>query len=318
MIAYVIRRLIIAVVLIVLVSLVVFLCMRFLPGDPLMVYMPAAQLQNLTPEDLEELRGELGLDRPLMVQYFDWMNRALHGDLGDSILLREPVTSLIFKRLPITAHLGILALAISAIFGIGFGVICALRRGTWIDSLFTVMANIGITVPVFWLGILLIYFISLKLGWLPPYGYTSPFEDFWLSTRQVIMPVICLAVGPLAGLTRQSRSAMLEVIEQDYIRTAWAKGLKERVIVMRHALKNSMIPVVTFLGLFVAMVFGGSVIVETIFNIPGMGRLIVNAIFQQDYQIVQGGVLVVSSIVILANLIVDISYAWLDPRIRYR
>ncbi len=164
---------------------------------------------------------------------------------------------------------------------------------------------------------MLIYFFSLQLDWLPSHGYTPPFEDFWLSTRQLIMPVICLAVGPMAGLTRQTRSAMLEVVAQDYIRTAWAKGLKENAVIIRHAVRNGLIPPITFLGWFCALILGGSVIVETVFSIPGMGRLMVNAIFQQDYQIVQGGVLVVTIIVIFVNLAIDVSYAWLDPRIRY-
>jgi peptide/nickel transport system permease protein len=183
--------------------------------------------------------------------------------------------------------------------------------------LFSVLANIGITVPSFWVGILLLYLLSLKLGWLPPFGYTSPFEDFWLSTRQLIMPVFCLALFSIASLTRQTRSSMLEVIRQDYIRTAWSKGLRERVIIIRHALKNALIPVTTQLGLQVGIIIGGAVLIETVFNIPGMGRLMTQAVFGHDYQIVQSGVLIIATVVVLANLFVDISYGWLDPRIRY-
>jgi peptide/nickel transport system permease protein len=214
-------------------------------------------------------------------------------------------------------HLGILSVLLSAIVGITFGVLCALRRGTWIDTVFTLLANIGITAPSFWVGIILIYFLALKLSLLPVYGYTSPFTDFWLSTRQVILPVFCLSLFSIASLTRQARSSTLEVIRQDYIRTAWAKGLRERSIVMTHVIKNSLIPVVTMLGMQVGFVFGGSVLIESVFNIPGIGRLMRDAVFTQDYQIVQSGVLIIAAVVVFANILVDISYGWFDPRIRY-
>jgi len=213
--------------------------------------------------------------------------------------------------------LGVWSFIISSILGVAIGVICALRRGKWIDSVLTVLANLGITVPSFWVGILLIYFFSLKLRWLPTGGYTSPFSDFWLSTKQIIMPVFCLSLFSIASLTRQTRSSVLEVVTRDYIRTAWAKGLREGVIVIRHTVKNALIPVITILGLQVSFIFGGAVLVETVFNIPGMGRLMTQAVFQHDYQVVQAGVLIVALIVVLSNLIVDISYGWFDPRIRY-
>ena len=179
-------------------------------------------------------------------------------------------------------------------------------------------ANLGITTPAFWLGILMIYLFALKLGWLPTQGYTPPFEDFWLSTRQLIMPVICLALAPVAGLTRQTRSTVLETIQQDYVRTAWSKGLTERVVVMRHIVKNAFIPIITMLGLQVAAIFGGSVLIETVFNVPGIGRLMVDAVFSQDYQIVQASALIAAIVVTLANLSVDIAYGWFDPRIRFQ
>jgi peptide/nickel transport system permease protein len=181
----------------------------------------------------------------------------------------------------------------------------------------TLLANIGITLPAFWVGIILIYLLALKLGWLPVYGYTSPFKDFWLSTRQIIMPVICLALFPIASVCRQTRSSMLEVVHQDYIRTAWSKGLPERLIILRHALKNGLIPVITVFGLHVAVIIGGSVLIETVFNISGIGRLITQAIMQQDFQVVQACILIIAVMIVLANLAVDISYGWFDPRIRY-
>jgi peptide/nickel transport system permease protein len=314
--AYIVRRLLMGIVILVLVSLFVFMAMRLLPGDPLMLYM-GNEVGNFTPAQYHDLQVKFGLDKSMPEQYIYWIGGIFRGDFGNSILMQEEVSTLIAKRLPITIHLGIISVLISSVIGITFGVICALRRGTWIDSVVTLLANLGITVPSFWVGILMIYFLSLKLGWLPVSGYTSPLDNFWLSTKQVLMPVFCLSVFSIATLTRQTRSSMLEVVRQDYIRTANSKGLKERVIVLRHTIKNALIPVVTTMGFQVGVIFGGSVLIETVFNIPGMGRLLTNAVFEQDYQIVQAGVLILACFVVVANLLVDISYGWFDPRIRY-
>ncbi|MBN1190994.1 MAG: ABC transporter permease [Dehalococcoidales bacterium] len=314
--AYIVRRLLMGLIILIIVSLFVFMVMRLLPGDPLMLYM-GNEVANFSPEQYHELQIKFGLQKSLPEQYIVWIGGILRGDLGTSILMQEEVSTLIAKRLPITIHLGILSVLISSILGIAAGVICALRRGKWIDTVVTLLANLGITVPSFWVGILLIYFLSLKLSWLPVSGYTSPMEDFWLSTKQVIMPVFCLSVFSIATLTRQTRSSMLEVVRQDYIRTAMSKGLRERIIVIRHTIKNALIPVVTIMGFQVGVIFGGSVLIETVFNIPGMGRLLTNAVFEQDYQIVQAGVLIMAFFVVIANLVVDISYGWFDPRIRY-
>ena len=227
------------------------------------------------------------------------------------------VTSEIVKSLPVTLHLGLLAFILAIVFGIPLGTIPAVRHGTFLDTIVTTIANIGITAPVFWVGILLIYVFSAYLGWLPTYGYTSPFENFWLSLLQSIMPVFSLMLFPLAGIARQTRSSMLEVVRQDYVRTAFAKGLKERNIIMRHAMKNGLIPVVTMAGMQVRRLLGGTVLVENVFNIPGMGRLSTDAIFSQDYEVVQGVILIFATVVLLVNLIIDISYSWIDPRIRY-
>jgi peptide/nickel transport system permease protein len=314
--AYIIRRLLMGIIILILVSLFVFMVMRLLPGDPLMLYM-GSEVANFTPEQYHDLQVKFGLDKSMPEQYIRWIGGIFKGDFGNSILMQEKVSTLIAKRLPITIHLGIISVLLSSIIGITFGVICALRRGKWIDTVVTLLANLGITVPSFWVGILMIYFLSLKLGWLPVSGYTSPFDDFWLSTKQVLMPVFCLSVFSVATLTRQTRSSMLEIVRQDYIRTAMSKGLKERIIVIRHTIKNALIPVVTTLGFQVGVIFGGSVLIETVFNIPGMGRLLTNAVFEQDYQIVQAGVLIMACFVVVANLLVDISYGWFDPRIRY-
>jgi len=203
-----------------------------------------------------------------MVQYVTWMTGIFRGDLGKSIYYHEDVGALLRDRFPVTLHLGLSAYILSSIGGIVLGGLAAIRRGTWIDTLTTTLANIGITIPVFWLGYMMILLFGLKLGWLPIAGYTAPLEDFWLSTKQAIMPVICLAITGLAYIARQMRSSMLEVIRQDYIRTAWSKGLSERVVINKHALKNSLIPVITLLGIGVGMVFGGSVLVETVFAVP--------------------------------------------------
>jgi len=299
------------------VTIIVFVGMRLLPGDPLLMLYDRNRIVTFTEEELAAIRHEAGLDKSMVLQYFDWMGGVLHGDLGQSILNRSSVSQDIARRLPRTAYLGFLAFIIGAIIGIPAGVISAIRRATWLDSIVTTLANIGITVPTFWLGVMLIYIFGLKLALLPLFGYTSPFDDFWLSTRQLIMPVFCLAIFPLAGNARQARSSMLEVLRQDYIRTAWSKGLRERAVIVVHALKNGLIPIVTLAGIFVSVIIGGTVIIEQVFGIPGMGLLAVNAIFTHDYPYVQGITLIITVGVVLVNLLVDISYGWLDPRIRY-
>lgn len=315
--AYIIRRLMLGVIILLLVTLLVFLAMRLLPGDPLIIFISQSQVEIYSPEQLAEMRHEYGLDRSLPTQYISWIGNILRGDMGKSINLGQDVGYLISAKLPITIYFGVMSFIVSAFFGIIFGIICALRRGKWIDSVVTVLANIGITLPAFWVGILLMYLFSLMLHWLPTSGYVSPTESLGQSLRSAIMPVICLSLFSVASLTRQTRSAMLEVVNQDYIRTAWSKGLRERTIISRHTIKNAMIPVITILGLQVGLIFGGSVLIETVFNIPGMGRLMAESLFSHDYQIVQAGTLVIAVVVVLSNLIVDISYGWFDPRIRY-
>lgn len=314
---YIIHRLFWAVIVLIVTSIVVFLAMRLLPGDPVLMLLTQSQKSNYTVEQLQQLRHEFGLDKSYAMQYVDWVSRLFHGDLGMSILHRSKVSTEIGRSWGKTFNIGILALIIGIILGIPAGIICAVRRGGWADNIISILANIGITVPVFWLGILLMFFLSLKLKLLPVMGYTSPFEDLWMNIKQLIMPVLCVAIMPIAMTARQTRSSMLEVFQQDYIRTAWSKGLGERMIIMRHALKNALIPVVTLLGLGVSSIIGGEVLIETVFNIPGMGRLLVGAILGQDYPVAQGVILLIAMVVVLTNLVVDISYGWLDPRIRY-
>jgi peptide/nickel transport system permease protein len=315
--AYIIRRILLGVIVILLVTVMVFLFIRLLPGDPLLIYISRSDMQNLSEEQLYELQVKFGLEKTLPLQYVDWVGGLFVGDFGKSIFYDIDVGLLIRERMPVTLYLGVLAFIISGVLGISFGVICALRRGTWIDTLVTLLANIGITMPSFWVGIILIYLLAYKAGWLPVSGYTSPFTDFWLSTKKIIMPVTCLSLFSLATLTRLTRSSMLVVVQQDYIRTAWSKGLKERLIISRHTIKNALIPVVTVIGLQVAFIFGGSVLIESVFNINGIGRLATQAVQNQDYLVVQAVTLIIAIMVVISNLIVDISYGWLDPRIRY-
>lgn len=315
---YIIRRLIQALIVLIIVTMMVFLVMRLLPGDPLIIYVAqSAQLEAMPPEMIEQLRVQYGLDKPITTQYINWMVNIFRGDFGESIFYHEDVSTLMKERFPTTVHLTVLSLIFGAVVGIFIGVITAVRRGKWLDKILTPLTYVGVTIPVFFLAILMIYTFGLRLGWLPLTGYTSPFDDFWLSTRQLIMPVICLSFFSIAANARQMRSSMLEVISQDYIRTAWSKGLSERKIITKHAIKNSLIPVITLVGVGVGILIGGSVLVEQIFAISGVGRLLVSSIFSQDYLVVQAIILVIAVAILIINLLVDLSYGWLDPRIRY-
>jgi peptide/nickel transport system permease protein len=314
---YLIRRLLHAVLVILIVSLLVFFLMRLLPGDPILMYVASGDLQNFSMEQVAHLKHELGMDKPLLVQYGDWLMNVLRGDMGKSLLHGYDVREEIGHRLPITLYLGLIAFAIGCIVGPLLGVISAVRRGKWLDTVVTLLANVGITAPAFVIGILGIYIFSLYLGLLPVYGYTSPLKDLGMNLQQSIMPILVLATFPIASAARQTRSSVIEVLRQDYIRTAWAKGLNERGIIIRHVLKNALMPVVTLQGMLLRNIIGGSVIVETVFVIPGMGKLVVDGMLSQDYTVVQGVVLVVAVTVVISNLIVDVLYGWLDPRIQY-
>jgi peptide/nickel transport system permease protein len=310
---YISRRLFQAVVVIILVSIISFLLIQLMPGDP-----AAATLgPNATKEQVDALRSELGLDKPMVSQYFNWLSKIIHGDLGISLSLREPVASLFVQRLQISIYLSLIAFILSTLLGIGLGIICAIRRGGFLDQFISFTANIGIAIPIFWLGIIGLYVFGMKIQLFPFYGWVSPFDNFIKSISYTVLPVILLAVPGIAVMTRQTRSSMLEVTQQDYIRTAYSKGLKERVVVLKHELKNALIPIVTLLGLQLRVLVGGSVLVESVFSIPGMGRLLVSAAQNKDFIVVQDGVLLVGVIVCLANLLVDISYGWFDPRTRY-
>ena len=314
---YIIRRLIMGVVVLVIVTVIVFLAMRLLPGDPIMMLVSESDSRELTLQQIATLKHQYGMDKPMIVQYFNWLYGICRGDFGQSIMYHAPVAGEIFRRIPVTMNLGITAYIVGVIIGLPAGILCAVRRGRFIDTLVTTLSNIGITVPAFWFGLMLIYVFGLYFHWLPVQGYTSPFTNFWLNVKQLVMPVVCLALFPIASNSRQTRSSMLEVMNQDYIRTAWSKGLRERIIIFRHALKNGLIPVITVSAMGLSMIIGGSVVIETVFNIPGMGRLAVTAITNHDYPFVQGIVLIIAIFIMVINLLVDMAYGWLDPRIRF-
>lgn len=305
--AYILRRLFLGVIVVFLVSVLIFLLMRLLPGDPLQLYL-GDQIGSYSEESKEELREYYHLNDPLIVQYGRWLGGVFRGDLGDSIVYAVPVSSRIAQTFPTTLTLAVLAICVSGILGPLFGTIAAVRRGKWQDYTVSVLANLGITLPNFWVGILLIYVFALKLGWVK---VTSGIATSW------IFPILSLALFGIAAQTRQARSSMLEASHQDYIRTAWSKGLTERVIVRRHLLKNGLIPVVTTLGIQVGFLLGGAVLVEKVFSVDGVGRLLAEAIGSRDYQVVQGVVLLMATIIVAVNLVVDIAYAWLDPRMRH-
>jgi peptide/nickel transport system permease protein len=284
--------------------------MHFTPGDPAETIAVARYGEDLTHEEIEWVRATEGLDAPIYVQYGIWLSHLLHGDLGNSLITGDPVLSEILTRFPATMELAILSMILSLLIAIPIGIIAAIKQYSITDNFSMIGALIGISMPNFWLGLLLILFFSLYLGWFPVCGYGG-FEH-------IILPAITLGTEMAAITTRLTRSSMLEVLSQDYIRTARAKGLSEKLVISRHALKNAFIPVITVIGLQFGYLLEGVVIVETIFAWPGVGRLLVDSIFARDFFMIQGCVLFIVIIFALTNLIVDISYAYLDPRIRYQ
>ena len=317
MLSYIVRRLLHALLIVILVSFAVFLLVRAMPGDPVDIIVAQRTLVAMTPEQIDALRQEHGLDRPVIVQYATWLGRVVRGDFGLSIIHNYDIGREIAARARVSLTLGIMAFVVSLVVGPLLGTISAIRRGKFIDNLVSVIANIGITAPQFWIGILLIYIFGLRLGWLPPFGYTLPWVNFGHSIRSGILPVFVIALGPIASGARQMRSSMLETLGEDYIRTAWAKGNYERRVIIRHAVKNSLMPVITLQGILLRMIIGGAVVVETVFVIPGMGRLLVDAMHSQDYPVIQAVVLVMTFVVVLSSLVVDLLYGWVDPRIQY-
>ncbi len=310
---YLVRRLLLLAVTLFGVSVFVFGLIRLLPGDAItMLLQDYAYAENL-----DALRAKLGLDRPVYIQYWDWLSKVLRGDLGQSLRSRQPVVDELVRRLPITAELGILAMFVGLAISIPVGVLSAVKQDTLTDYVARGVAVAALAVPGFWLGTLVITFPSIWFRWTPPLQYTPLHVDPVKNLSHVIIPAAILGIGLSGTLMRLTRATMLEVLRQDYVRTAWAKGLAWRVVIFRHALKNALIPVVTVLGLQVSVLVGGSVVMEQIFVIPGMGRYLLEAIQYRDYPVVQALNLVFALVILLSNLVVDIVYAYLDSRIQY-
>ena len=314
MIRYALKRLLLVVPTLVLVSLFVFGIIRAIPGD--VVDMMLEQFQY--GKDAAELRAKLGLDRPLLEQYLVWVKRLLAGDLGQSLWTNRPAAQDIAARFPVTVTLSLLSILISLLVALPVGILAALRQDTAGDYTARSFAIGALSIPNFWLATLIVVLPSFYFNWAPPIGnFVALGQDPLGSLAQFVLPAICLGITQAGVILRMTRGMMLEVLRQDYVRTAWAKGLRELPVVLKHSLKNAMIPVITVLGIQVAQILGGTVIFELIFGLPGMGRFLFDAINQRDYPVIQGVNLIIVSVVVLINLMVDAAYAWLDPRIRY-
>jgi peptide/nickel transport system permease protein len=313
---YIIRRLLLAVPVLFLASLIVFGLMRVMPGDALTALM--AESGNVSERELQKLRKDLGLDLPYHEQYLIWLWQMVSLNPGYSIFTSEPIPEALKKSIPVTIELALLAMILGLVIAIPVGVLSATRQDKLSDYVGRLVAISGLSLPDFWLGTLVITFAAIWFHWIPPLGYVSIWESPWTNLQQFLLPAAVLGFRLSAATMRMTRSTLLEVLREDYVRTAWAKGLGERMIVYKHALKNALIPVVTIIGGQLGTLLAGTVIVETIFALPGMGRLTVEAILYRDYPIVQTNVMLVAGTLVTLNLLVDLTYAWLDPRIHYR
>ncbi len=312
MLKFVGQRLIATIPLLFLVSLVVFSLIHALPGDPAILFLG----EEADAQTVAAFRARLGFDRPLVVQYVDWLQRAVRGDLGRSLRTNQPVTEAILQRLPVTLELLAISLLVSLIIAFPLGILAAVKRNSSVDLLSTLFALVGYAMPTFWLGIILIYVFALLLHWLPPSGFVPIPSSIPENVRSLILPALTLGTALAALVTRQLRSGMLEVLGQDYVRTARAKGLSERDVVGKHALKNAVLSVVTVVGLQIGGLLGNTIITETLFALPGVGRLMIDSIFSRDFFVVQGVILFLAMGYVVSNLSVDIFYCYLDPRIR--
>jgi peptide/nickel transport system permease protein len=311
--AYVIRRLGATLVVMTVVAFVVFLLLYLTPGDPAAILAGDAA----TVDDIQRIREKLGLDQPFLIRFGEWAWALLHGDLGTSIFTNLPVTRLIGQRIEPTLSLTLLTLAIAVLIAVPLGVLAAAKAGTWVDRAVMAFSVAGFSVPVFVIAYVLIMVFSIELDWLPVQGYRSFREDIWEWLRHLILPSIALGTVYIALIARITRASMLDVLSQDYIRTAQAKGLDTSSVLVGHALKNAAVPIMTIVGIGIALLIGGAIVTETVFAIPGIGRLTVDAILRRDYPIIQGVVLIFSGAYVVINLLVDMSYMLFDPRIRY-
>ena len=313
---YIARRALHGLLVLWLVSLVIFSLVRVLPGDA--VIMQLDQAAAPTPQTLMRARQELGLERPFLAQYRTWIMGAVHGDLGRSLITRRPVTHELLKRITLTLHLAVMSIIVALLIALPIGVLSAVRQDTTSDYVGRLLAILGLSLPDFWLATVVITFLAIWVQWIPPIGFAPLWEDPARCLGQLVIPALIIGARLAAVSMRMTRSSLLEVLRQDYIRTARAKGTRERAVIVRHALKNAFIPVVTVIGQQFSVLLGGTVIVEFIFLQPGVGSLMLDAVLLRDYTLIQGAVLFFAVVIVVTNLLVDLSYAWLDPRIRYR
>lgn len=310
---YILRRLLATIPVMGVVAIVVFLLLHLTPGDPAAIIAG----DYARPEDIARIRANLGLDKPLHIQFFSWVGNVLRGDLGTSIFSNLPVSKLIGQRLEPTVALSISTIIFAIIIAVPMGVIAAWRAGSWLDRMVMGFAVLGFSVPVFVVGYVLMYIFSLKLGWFPVQGYSPIAEGFGPFLRSIALPTLALGIVYIALIARITRASVMEVLSEDYIRTAKAKGLNNTSLLLQHALRNAAVPIVTIIGIGIALLIGGVVVTESVFNIPGLGRLTIDAVLRRDYPIIQGVILVFSGVYVFVNLVIDILYTFLDPRIRY-
>jgi peptide/nickel transport system permease protein len=316
---YILKRLLLMVPTLLGVATIVFLIMRVIPGDVALLILGGDDGGGqIDPKALAAVRQQLGLDQPLIVQFGTWLWGVLQFDFGNSLWTGQPIIHELAIRLPLSLQLALMATFVSVLIAIPLGTLAAVRQDSWVDYAVRVISIGGLAIPSFWIGILCILFLVIYFGWGPPLEFTPPWVDPWVNLQMMIWPVVTVGYRYAAVTTRMTRSTVLEVLREDYIRTAWAKGLRERAVVVRHALKNSMLPVITLIGTEFAFLIGGLVVTETVFTLNGIGRFVVEAVAHRDYPVVQALVFLIAFSFVMVNLLVDLTYAWFDPRIRYR
>jgi peptide/nickel transport system permease protein len=315
---YILKRLLLIIPTLLGVAVIVFLIMRVIPGDVALMILGGDDGGQINQEQVVALRQQLGLDQPLVVQFATWLWGVVRFDFGNSLWTGQPIVHELAIRLPLSLQLALMATFVSVLIAIPLGTLAAVRQDTWIDYVVRVVSIGGLAIPSFWIGILCILFLVIYFGWGPPLEFTPPWVDPWVNLQMMIWPVVTVGYRYAAVTTRMTRSTVLEVLREDYIRTAWAKGLREGVVVLRHALKNSMLPVITLIGTEFAFLIGGLVVTETVFTLNGIGRFVVEAVAHRDYPVVQALVFLIAFSFVMVNLLVDLTYAWFDPRIRYR
>ena len=313
---YAIKRIGLFIPTVLLVTVIVFVVMRLIPGDPALAILSADDA-SYTEQELRLLRAELGTDRNIAIQYVDWMGGLFRGDLGTSFWWKGPVIDRLGERIPVTIELAILGILLAVICAVPLGVISAIRPDSLLDYVSRVFTLVGISIPTFFSGILLTLILIRSFGWLPPLGYEDLWENPWSNIKQMMLPALALGFYDMAFIARVTRSSMMEILREDYMRTARSKGLRERIVLSRHGLKNAVLPILTISGWQFGRLFGGTVIIEKIFLIPGIGQLLIDAIYQRDFPTIQAIIVIVALSIVVVNLLVDLLYGWLDPRIRY-